>query len=353
MSYSWKFKVLKCWDEIDDADFIKQWERWTHQAPDAHVFNHPALIKTWTDIYRSLEKISPLYIVAEAEDVLVFLPLVLWQRNWKNAFMKTIIPAGYSDYDYHDPLVVGYPAKKLTQAFWKLLIKEVLKESRLQYDLVDLTGMRTPGVYFKWLKEETCPYVDLSLYQNYDHYFSMLGKSLRKDIRKRIRMLEEFGKLSFHVYGQSDLIAVLDSLPEFLKVHATRWPNAYIPPGFHEALLRNTIPLGLSHFSEIRIDDLPISWELGFRYRKCAYSYMPAYVKKYAKCSPGKVHLSFLLEESFEKGIREFDFMRGSEEYKGKWTDDNRSLYCHKHFDTKLQSRLKLKTREILRSMKG
>ena len=353
MSRTWKIQVLRSWDEVEDPSFVEQWTDWAERSRGVHVFNHPRLLSAWTDAYRSLEQISPHYVIAEKEGALVFLPLVLWRRNWKNAFVRTIIPAGYSDYDYHDPLVVGDASGQLLQVFWKQLLQDVIRDAELRYDMVDLRGMRVPGKHFPWVKEETCPYADLRRYRDYEDYFGKLGKSLRKDIRKRTRMLEEHGRVDFHVYGPGELAAALDALAVFLGVHANRWPNAYKAPGFHEELLRKTLPAGIAHFSEIRIDNEPVSWELGFRYRKRAYSYMPAYLKEYANCSPGKVHLAFLIEDGFSNGVEIFDFMRGSEEYKEKWTDDEVALYRHGHRCSAPQSRLKLAARDMLLSVKG
>ena len=328
MNFIWKLHVYRSWDEIDDADFIRQWERWVHQAPDAHVFNHPALIKTWTDIYRSLEKISPLYIVAEAEDVLVFLPLVLWRRNWKNAFVKTVIPAGYSDYDYHDPVFTAPVDKALIDSFWNMLEEHVLSKSGSGYDIVDIPGIRQPGENLSWKdSEETCPFALLYEFQSYNDYYSKLKKGLRQDIRRQKKRLSETGDLKYHVHSGTVHGGVLESFSLFLSVHRQKWPGSYKAPGFHHKLFQEGASEGLVHFSEMRIDDQPISWHLGFMYKGRFYYYMPAFLDDFARYSPGKVHLSFLVEECFQRGIRVFDHLRGLENYKAGWTNHSDVLY--------------------------
>jgi len=155
-------------------------------------------------------------------------------------------------------------------------------------------------------------------------------------------MLDGLGELSYHVYGRDELEKALQVLPQFLDAHEKKWPNSFKMPGFHEALLTNGLPVGLVHFSEIRIDGNPVSWELGFRDSSKAYSYMPAYRNEYSSYSIGKVHLAWLIEDCFQNGLSTFDFMRGAEEYKNDWTDLQADTHRYREFAGGFQSRIKL-----------
>ncbi len=273
MKLSWKLKVYRTWEEVDDPLFLAKWEKWLDDAPDAHVFIHPVLVKTWTDNYRSLQDIAPFYCVAQAGEVTVFLPLVVWRRNWKNAFLRFLVPAGYSDYDYHDPIFVGQHSKETIQSFWQMMHEHYFGNKEFQYDQVVLSGIRVPGSNNQWTQEDdVCPYKDLTQYESFDHFFSALRKNMRHGIRRQIRLLDELGGLTFHCYNPEEIDKVVTVLPDFLKTHANRWPNAYKAPGLHEAILRNGISSGIVHFSELRIDSKPISWELGFCYKKKRYT---------------------------------------------------------------------------------
>lgn len=352
MEYSWTLDIFTTWDEVDDPDFLDRWLGWYDKAPLSHVFYHPVILKTWTDCYRKYQRIEPLYCVARTDDVEIFLPLVLWHRNWKNAFLRVVIPAGYSDYDYHDPIVVGPSTESLMNSFWGLIREEVFDGGFAAYDKIDLTGMHISGSESGWDREESCPFIDIGEYDDFRHYFDSLGKSLRKDIRRKRRMLGASGVLDFHVYGKQELENALKVFPAFLDVHTRKWPYAFKTPGFHEKLLSNGLPAGLVHFSEIRVDNDPISWEIGFRDGRKAYSYMPAYREEYAGYSPGKLHLASLIEDCFKSGVKIFDFMRGSEEYKGEWTDSEIFVYSFQQFADGLKSRVKLIADQTARGIK-
>ncbi|ASQ89948.1 hypothetical protein CHL67_02550 [Prosthecochloris sp. GSB1] len=348
MADKWRVQVLRSWDEVDDPSFLEQWADWMRRSDDSHVFNHPLLVKTWTDTYRGIWNISPLYVLAEKNDVFVLFPLVLWRMNWKNAFIKKIIPAGYSDYDYHDPLVVGEVVDGELCSFWEAFCRVFLEEWKGVYDVFDLIGIVRPCKNMPWKEEEACPYIDMSRYENYEDYLTKSSKSLRGDIRRKTRMLEKYGTMSFNIYGQDSLDKALETLGIFLNVHRAKWPNAYKAPGFHENLLINTLPANLLHFSEVCINDVPVSWELNFIYKNILYYYMPVFSEEYAKCSPGRVHLSFLVEESFRNGVRVFDFMRGSEEYKRKWANAEAEVYRYGFNRNAFPSRAKFLLRNVM-----
>jgi hypothetical protein len=116
----WKFHWLTRWEEIWDEGFVRQWQAWLDESPSAHVFFHPAMVKAWMETYLPLRDLLPCFLIAESAAHIVFFPLVFWRRNWKNAFQKLLIPVGYSDYDYHDPIVVGLKTEESIgmNSFW-------------------------------------------------------------------------------------------------------------------------------------------------------------------------------------------------------------------------------------------
>jgi CelD/BcsL family acetyltransferase involved in cellulose biosynthesis len=353
MNSQWKIEVYRSWDEVDDAQFLKRWMDLLQTATDANVFAHPVLIKTWTDLYRKQQDISPLYCIAESNDATIFLPLVMWRRNWKNAFIKSITSSGYSDYDYHDPLVVGHLSTEMMHLFWQSIIDAANKGDLGSFDTAEFSGIRITGKQSGWKQSENCPYADLRQYKDYEQMFSGLSKNLRKDINKRKRQLNNLGEITFHVYEISELKQAIEGFPAFMREHEKKWPRAYKAPGFHESLLKNALPEGLVHYSQLRVDDRPISWELGFRYKDKAYSYMPVYLDYYRKYSPGKIHLSYLLEDCIKKGIGIFDFMRGDESYKTEWTSDQLSLYRYDMAGRGLSSHMRVTAQGMLNRIKN
>ncbi|NTV05228.1 MAG: GNAT family N-acetyltransferase [Chlorobiaceae bacterium] len=356
MKYLWKLRVYQSWDEVDDAEFLALWHQWVEKSPDAHVFFHPLILKAWTDAFRLSQHISPLYCVAQCDDTTFFLPLILWRRNWKNAFLRVIVSAGFSDYDYHDPVVTAPLNNELMNSFWMLIEDQIFGSKKTVCDEISFTGIRFPGKDNTWQSEkDVCPYSDLTPFESYSVFFASLKKSLRHDVEKKKRRLSEYGELIYRHYKPDESAGALQALPGFLDAHCKRWPKAYKLPGLHAAILSEGIPAGVVHFSELLVDKQVIDWNLGFLFKKRFYYYMSTspYLEQYAKYSPGKVHLSYLIQDSFNNGVQIFDYLRGAHGYKGEWTEKDIKLYCYLKRSQRLESRFRTSVYSAFEKLKA
>lgn len=355
MSCRWNLTLYKSWTEVDDPAFIARWQEWMDCSPDAHVFFHPALVKAWTDTYRKVRDISPMYCVAEADGVVVFLPLVLWKRNWKNAFLRMLVPAGYSDYDYHDPIVTATVTKEFMGSFWQMLEERLYKVEAKHYDRLEIIGIRghemSDGYWQK--SSEQSFYNVLTGYSSYKEFISGIPKSLRQDIGRRKRRLAEEGALFYKVHSTDETQNALLELDAMLEAHRKRRPLSYKASGFHHALMKNGLPSNLIHFSVLTLNGKAISWRLGFQYKKHFYSYMPAFLNKFSRFSPSKVHLAYTIEDAFKSGIRIFDHLRGAHGYKNEWMTQSLDLYSYSFDSNKTMSILRLQMAGYLRKMKA
>lgn len=325
---NWKFEWLTTWDEVSSPGFEKQWEQWLSQANESHVFNHPALGRAWLSAYRRIWNLEPRYLIARKEGCTIFFPLLLWRRDWKSAGQRLLIALGHGDFDYHDPLVVSDRTIDYS-SFWSALHEEIQHRWRNDCDMVDISGIReiAQGMGEYWQDGEPCPFTDLSKQSDGESLVRSLKKSLREDVRRQIRRLEENGRLSYFAYGQGQILESKSSLDKLLCAHRGRWPNAFRAPNFHENLLKEGLRVGLVHLSELRLDDQPISWHLGFLHRGVFYYYLPSFEASMERFSPGKIHLYYCMVDAIEKRAGFFDHLRGVEAYKAGWATGLRQLY--------------------------
>ncbi len=353
----WKFNITTDWDTIYSEAFQTEWENILHLSPNAHVFFTPVLVKVWIETYRPLRDLTPYFILAENDKgVKAFMPFVLWKRNWKNAFMHTLIPVGYSDYDYHDPIFTQDVTTDEIKSFWTALFEALKKSCTFDEFIIDglhdkyaAPLMAQSSTDFKMSNKEICPYLTLTDIQNEEQLYSALPTKLRGDIRRQIRRLNEQGDLSFKTYSTYD--EALTTFNDFIEAHRNRWPNAYKAPHFHENLIKMGVPSSLVHFSSLNIDGNPIAWHLGFQYNNRYYYYMPAGNMEYAKFSPVKVHLFHLMSKAVEVNMSVFDHLRGDENYKGGWSNGFEEVSSVIYQNNSLSSKVKhaiYKLRSIL-----
>jgi hypothetical protein len=287
---------------------------------------------------------EPLLCIARKGDTMAFFPLIIWKMNWKNAFFKKIIPVGYSDFDYHDPLFINNESSNF-ENFWNELFLELENiKNKKGCDSFEIGGIRTipKKSRFLFLKDEICPLCSLEDFnQDSDLFLPSLKSSLRGEIKRQIRRLEEKGDVELVVYDSQNEKEAIIQLNELLKVHSIRWPNAYKAPNFHHNILTKGLNSNTVHFSALFLSGVPISWHLGFLFKDRMYYYMPAIAEEYQKNSPGKIHLYFLNKLAIESGFKFFDHLRGEENYKDGWTTDAIQLYKTVVFSNTFVSRCK------------
>ncbi|SUB89473.1 Protein involved in cellulose biosynthesis (CelD) [Porphyromonas macacae] len=318
----WTFTAYENWDEIYNKDFLNYWESLLEISPTAHVFFTPVMVKIWIETYLPLREMEPLFLVGKDGDNEMLFPLVMWKKNWKMAFQKVIVPVGYSDYDYHDP-IFKYSIKEKT-VFWTELIN-FLKNKYNKIDAIEFLGIQDMKTS-QWHEDDVCPFLDLKDFHNSEDLLKSFSHSLRKDIRRKTKQLEEdFGKLTMREYHTWEEAEV--EFNTFMRIHTDRWPNSYKAPHFHEKLLKLGIPAGVVHFTTLDVNNKSIAWNLGFEYEKVFYYYMAMGDPEYHKYSPSKVHLFYLISRAVDLNYEIYDHLKGAETYKNGWSSGYKCIY--------------------------
>lgn len=335
---SWNFNIIKDFDKGIDvcADMFGN-------ARNPHVFSNPDMLRAWCDTYRPLRRLDPVFIVGENEQGnRVSFPLILWHRNWKNAFINALVPVGHSDFDYHDPVFSTPLSYEEKIVFWAEL-SDFLQRN-IRFDVINIDGI-TDGMAVEgknWSQGEICPMLHLEGMKNQEDLLMFFKTSLRGDIRRQMRRLSEIGELKLKEYTDFDDIPG-GTFRAFMHQHSLRWPNAYKAPDFHKNLLKEGLKAGCVHFSVLMAGNMEVAWHLGFEYGGRYYYYMPAGNREYQKFSPVKVHLFLLVSRAIEKGYTVYDHLRGEENYKDGWSNDSQYVNTLHMLSASLSSSLKKK----------
>jgi CelD/BcsL family acetyltransferase involved in cellulose biosynthesis len=77
----------------------------------------------------------------------------------------------------------------------------------------------------------------------------------------------------------------------------------------------------------LKVDDKIVGYRYGFLYKQRFYDWNTSFDPAYFQYSPGKILVGEAIRSSIENRIEEFDFLRGDEEYKLKWTELSRAIY--------------------------
>jgi CelD/BcsL family acetyltransferase involved in cellulose biosynthesis len=337
-----KFEWITDWDTIWSDAFQTQWLEWMEISNHTHVFSHPTMAKVWIDTYLPIRDIKPLFCIARDDKKnLIFLPLVVWQKDWKSAFEKVIVPVGYSDYDYNTPIMIGDTIDY--NLFWTQLIENIFLQLKSNFDSIEMSGIEEQFIATNqdWIFDDICPVINLQKFKSYEQLLTMLKSKERGDINRQVRRLQEHDNYEFKVYKETELDEALKILPTILEHHKKRWPNAYKAPQYHYNLLSKLLPLGLIHFSEIKINNKGISWNISFKYNDTYYFYMPTHDEEYKKYSPGKINMFLSIKNLMSNGFAYFDMLRGAENYKNRLPIDETKVFKLKISNNNLSTKLK------------
>lgn len=347
----WEIDWITDWSTIESDEFRQNWLRIFNANRANHAFFHPDIVKAWIHSYRNFEDISPIFCQAKFENTVLILPLVSWKRNVKNLRQRVILPIGYSEFDYHDPVISSEIPSESMGLFWEQFINDICH--RFYFNKILLNGIRITGNAAKFSREhDICPYADLSKFISFEDCISNMKSSLRGDIYRQERKLKALGNLKLTIYNTDNLAEAITELEIFLAHHKIRWPHAFKPPDLYSNLLKYGIPAGITHFSTLSLNEKPVNWHLGFNVHGRFYYYMHTFDPVYSNFSPGKLHLFYLIKYCFTEQIKTFDFLRGDEAYKAGISQGSAELFQIAMVNQKLYSKIKNYTLTLLRGIK-
>lgn len=136
------------------------------------------------------------------------------------------------------------------------------------------------------------------------------------------------------VYTEPDQVAArLDIL---IRLHVARWrrdgePGTLGRRGFPDFLRRVTVsppPGGRPHLYVLVHQAQPVAALLAFHFAESALYYQAGWDpdSPLARLSPGVVLMRQSIEDAIGSGLRYYDFLRGDEEYKFRWTKTIRTI---------------------------
>lgn len=173
---------------------------------------------------------------------------------------------------------------------------------------------------------DQAPYIPLP--GSWDAYLTSRSRSFKKKIRKYFRNLRQEGSVR---------IGELSLSPKSWKIileiqkrsHKIQKGIAFFErPGiaeFIKILLPRLQQAGRLKFVALYLNDVPIAYDISFKYKNKIWSYDSAFDRSYATYGVGHLLLYLLIEDAVREGCREFDLLRGDESYKFSWADRKRN----------------------------
>lgn len=152
----------------------------------------------------------------------------------------------------------------------------------------------------------------------------------KQSLQRSYNWFNKAGKLEFRKIREPAVI--LDYLDEFFRQHIARraltnWPSQFRQDEqrqFYRTLAHELSPTGWLRFDAVLLDEQPIAFHFGFEHRNRFLWYKPTFNTDWVKRSPGNLLIRYLLKDSMDRGLEEFDFTVGDEPFKQRFSNCER-----------------------------
>lgn len=165
---------------------------------------------------------------------------------------------------------------------------------------------------------------------DWDTYQRGLSRNVRKTVRRRQRRLEEQGEVTFFRYVGNEVIP--KHIHTIFALHQrSHHPEDYQSPSeqaLHLDLAGVMGAQGWVDVSFLLLDGQLIAYQYGFLYGQRANVWRSAFDTVYYAYSPGSLLLFRFIQDCFDRGVTEVDFLRGSHSFKESWQVDT-VTFCH------------------------
>lgn len=175
-----------------------------------------------------------------------------------------------------------------------------------------------------------CPYLPLS--GSYEDFLKSLSSNMRYNIRRRSR------KLFDHFHATLDMVTspaeIDEAIDELFRLHEKRFESKNeqsifqydLRSGFHKQVARLFLEEDILRFFRLRVEGKTIAMLYCFQFAGELFYFQAGMDPDWEKHSVGMVLMAGAIQYAFEHRLSRFDFMRGAEEYKFKWTDQVRNM---------------------------
>jgi CelD/BcsL family acetyltransferase involved in cellulose biosynthesis len=184
------------------------------------------------------------------------------------------------------------------------------------------------------------PFLDMA--GDWSDFEKGLSSNWRQGLRRKRRQLEKAGRLEVEV---ADGSARFDELfTEGLRVEPSGWKRetgtALIADEkartFYESIARWAATRGWLRMVFLRLDGRAIAFRLDLETGGTYYHLKGGYDPEFGFGSPGNVLTASVIESSFDRGVKRYEFLGAAEAHKLRWTQTTRELQRIKAFDRSL-----------------
>jgi CelD/BcsL family acetyltransferase involved in cellulose biosynthesis len=318
-------------------DLRETWNKLLEKSSDNNVFLTWEWLSTWWRHYGQ-ERQLVILLAEEHDRIIAIAPLMYSVYRLFGPKLRKIEFIGASKHTDYSNFILTENMPECLTCFIRYLIDYPLEWDCLEFRGMperaeSLTLLRAIGKTLKLKEKPTSACSCVPLPNSPEKYFGKLSGKMRQNLRRCLRRLREMYDVQFVRYYSRK--SVQDGLKTLLELHQKRWkakgrPGLFSEPAYSDFLsdiAQCFAQHGWLNLSALTANNRPIASDLCFEYNEKLYAYNKGFDPEYTHYSPGSLLLSYLIEDSIRRGLKEFDFLRGTEEYKNSWNAAESKTY--------------------------
>jgi CelD/BcsL family acetyltransferase involved in cellulose biosynthesis len=331
-------------------DLEPVWNQVAEAAGLDHPFLEHAWVRTWWECFGAGSTLQILVLKAGDRTVaiapLILTPIRMWGIKVRRLgfFYNAHVPRA-------DFLIAQRP-EEAYRAIWNHLSRsrtwDLLQLCQLPEGSATLEAI--PGLaaadhcqIVTWLSGAS-PY--LPLRASWGQYFDSLAGKHRANLRNRFKRLNGIGPVEVELITSGEKLT--DALEAGLELEAAAWKGEArtaisCDPDvskFYSTLAWRAAERGWMRLDFLQAGSRRVAFDYSLSYKNRIHLLKLGYDPAYAPYSPSNLLLFMVLQNAFERGVREYDFLGESAAWKVQWTKHSRPHYWLFVFSGSFKGRL-------------
>ncbi len=323
------------YDSLSDLENLRNdWEALMEIFPQTSVFSTMEWLLPWWRAFAGHDRLQVLAWRNSSSRLMGLAPLSLTLHRSFGARLRLLRLMGDGSHDSDNldlPVAPGHEAQ-----FSRALL-DWLESRGKTWDVCRLNTMPAYSPVGTQLVRElrargwpaytsTRPWSVIELPESWEAYLKSLSSKERSKIGLRTRRLEKYyKKVGFkRCTEEAELDRALEAL---FDLHTMHWqlrglPGTLCVPArrqFYHELSRRLLARNRLEFWLLELDDKIVAAQFGLRYKNTVYSLQEGFDPAYSADSVGYVLRGNVLKYLIDDGVRQYDFLGGTDESKMRW----------------------------------
>lgn len=323
---------------IEEMEFVNMNEKWNlvlKKSASDNIFLTWEWLHTWWNHFKGNDKELAVFVAEDDnKDLIAIFPFYIvrgkiFPRNGVLHFLGD----KHVGSDYLDFIIAHDFEERVIPQLFQLIVKNNISITSFCFRDMNSLSPNIPHVLdslkkfrLSYLVEpgEKCPYLPLE--SDTEKFLKGLSGNLRSSLKKRFKKLDE--NFSVRLIKTDNSENIVEDIYTLFNLHKLRRESIREDGAFyndksikfHLNIGNQFLRAGWLHLYFLLLNDEYVASIYCFGYCGKMYYYQAGFDPKYEEWSVGLVIMGKCIEEAISRELSEFDFLRGDEPYKKRWT---------------------------------